>query len=785
MRLPSSRSSTPASRKTRPGLRGDRILGRNWRALLCTGISLLAAACGQKAPTPTTPPPTTPNPTAAFLVLEAREKQLDETLWQPEIEAQRHGQVIVALWDDLRQHDGYEVAGRFDFERLVLPTTPRRETFEHSISRNTFTEPLETLDRSGWLEMLRRLKSRGFRLAQSEWRHVEFRPAGVEPARSRFQVELHLGNESQQIRSVVRFELRIAWAKQEPAAPPRAEVLEVRAPVVLERPGIPVFRDALAELIEPVPHFETLDPGILLHDLNGDHLPEVAVVTKNLVLRNEAGRLTPEPIVQNPPQPMHHGMFADFTGDGRTDFLAADTRAVWLWEGDVQGQFAGARRLAWRAPGPVYCFAWTAGDIDLDGDLDVWLTQYKLPYVEGQMPTPYYDANDGFPSYLLLNDGRGNFRDATEASGLAAKRFRRTYSAAFLDFDRDGDLDLANVSDFAGIELYRNEGTGRFENATLVLLPEWHGFGMALTTGDYDGDGALDMLMVGMNSDAASRLEALGLTRDDLPDRAHYRRAMTYGNRLFSWSGQRFTESRMAGSIARAGWAWGATSFDFDEDGDTDVFIVNGHNSRASVADYEPQFWTHDIYIGTSEHRPATQLFFQSAGTRLYGDGRSYGGFQKDRFFLNLGHTNFLEAGYLLGAASEADSRSAASADLDGDGQLDLIYTTLRQWPTVQLELRALKNGAPRGSWIAFALRDGPRVHAPGTIIELTLNSGAKLVRTCLLGDSYRTQHAAILHFGLGTETAIREARIFAIGAKTPRVLPNPATGQVHAVALE
>mgnify|MGYP003336824970 CR=1 FL=1 len=73
--------------------------------------------------------------------------------------------------------------------------------------------------------------------------------------------------------------------------------------------------------------------------------------------------------------------------------------------------------------------------------------QYKLPYVAGQMPTPYYDANDGFPGYLLRNDGHGNFTDATAASGLASKRFRRSYSASFVDLDEDGDVDLVVVSD--------------------------------------------------------------------------------------------------------------------------------------------------------------------------------------------------------------------------------------------------------------------------------------------------------------------------------------------------
>ena len=62
----------------------------------------------------------------------------------------------------------------------------------------------------------------------------------------------------------------------------------------------------------------------------------------------------------------------------------------------------------------------TGGDIDGDGDLDAWFGQYKIPYENGQMGQPYYDANDGYPAALLLNDGTGHFTDVTESAGLAA-----------------------------------------------------------------------------------------------------------------------------------------------------------------------------------------------------------------------------------------------------------------------------------------------------------------------------------------------------------------------------
>src|SRR5205814_10005788 len=89
----------------------------------------------------------------------------------------------------------------------------------------------------------------------------------------------------------------------------------------------------------------------------------------------------------------------------------------------------------------------TCGDIDGDGDLDVFIGQYKEPYEGGATPKPFYDANDGNPAFLLLNDGHGRFTDATAQSGLAKKRFRRTYSASFVDLNRDGHLDLVVVRD--------------------------------------------------------------------------------------------------------------------------------------------------------------------------------------------------------------------------------------------------------------------------------------------------------------------------------------------------
>ena len=256
---------------------------------------------------------------------------------------------------------------------------------------------------------------------------------------------------------------------------------------------------------------------LLVCDLNADGLPEVVLGGANTVLWNQGDfRFERKNLVDEKFSLWHAGVIGDFTGDRILDIVGANgTGEGVILEGKGNGRFESPRRC-WE-PVALFPSAITAGDVDQDGDLDVWFTQYKPPYVQGQMPTPFYDAVDGRPSHLMLNVGGGRFEDATERSGLAAKRHRRTYSSSFVDLDDDHDLDLMVVSDFSGLDLYENDGHGKFREITDRWVDERHAFGMAHTFGDYDGDGRQDFYMVGMSSTTARRLDRLGLGRSDFP----------------------------------------------------------------------------------------------------------------------------------------------------------------------------------------------------------------------------------------------------------------------------
>jgi hypothetical protein len=657
----------------------------------------------------------------------AYEEDAAKRYWGSELVAEKYGRAIEQLWDRLNASTNKLELLANERVSVAVPAYADAVQLNQGIQ---LYRPAGSLQAQPLAELIRQFT--GWELAQCEFRQIGFTNS-AHPA-SRFYFSAHLFNSPQEQRAILEGELAVQWEGS--VEEPRIGRVDASALQIRTREGTPPFRQVFNDTVKPKEGSYFIDP-LMVWDLDQDGSSEIILAAANRVYRRSGdGTWQAGVLCEHDPGLVFTAVLGDFTGNGTVDFLCAKFEGLFLYEGTADGRFPDPPRQVWPAqPHLKYAQTIALGDIDEDGDLDIFLGQYKVPYEKGQMPFPYFDANDGFPSYLLENDGKGNFTDVTLKAGLGLKRGRRVYNATLIDLNRDGALDLVMVSDFAGLDAFAGDGRGHFKDVTTNWFAQREGFGMANCFADFNRDGRMDLLMIGMNSPTADRLASLGLHRPYEVEDAGMRARATFGNRLlFGQENGTFQQNAMSDVVARTGWSWSCAAEDYDNDGFPDLYIVNGHESNESVREYEPEFWLHDIYVGSSKENSLGQKYFVGKMQATRGHGWSYGGYEKNRFFLNLGGTNFVECAWLMGLAMEEPCRNVIAEDLDGDGRADLIVTTFKVYPAMQQTIQIFRNEFPvQKPLLTLRLND---VKETGRAID----AGTNRVEPLLSAGSYRSQ---------------------------------------------
>jgi hypothetical protein len=405
------------------------------------------------------------------------------------------------------------------------------------------------------------------------------------------------------------------------------------------------------------------------------------------------------------------------------------------------------------------------GDIDNDGDLDVYVTAYG-------------------DNTMYRNEGNGRFTDVTAAAGANDSRW--STSAAFVDYDRDGHLDLyvANYLDFTPAankpcteaagqrdycaptayrpvpdRLLRNRGDGTFEDASEKAgITRAFGNGLGVAVGDYDGDGWPDIyvandatpnqlwmnqrdgtfedmgLLSGAAYNAAGRPEgSMGIAAGDYDRDGDEDLVVTniVGETfvLYENDGSGGFEDRRAAVGLAAPTAmmtgFGADWFDADNDGWLELFIANGAVNLIPSLRGTP-----------NPFRQRNQLF---VGSRESGVG--------SRTVVRLREVT-AQAG--PGLELLEVSRGAAFGDLDLDGRVDILVTN-NGGP-----VRLLRNVTPApGHWLRLRLvQSGRNRRAVGASIRLDLAGQPPIVRRVRSDGSYLSSSDDRLHIGLGSATS-------------------------------
>lgn len=321
--------------------------------------------------------------------------------------------------------------------------------------------------------------------------------------------------------------------------------------------------------------------GLALGDVDGDGLEDFYVAMgpglPNMLLRQRADGTFEETAAAGNVAFLDDTkgvLFADMDGDGDDDLLLAIGPAILLAQNDGKGKFASSAPMRAATDAAFYHLA--VADFDNDGDLDVYGCRYVDEAYGVSIPLPYHDANNGPNNVLFRNEGAGRFTDATVACGLDANNRRFSVAAAWADYDNDGDLDLYVANDFGRNNLYRNDG-GHFSDVAAAAGVEDQAAGMGVAFADVDEDGDLDLYVTNMFSAAGNRIAyqerfqpALG-TAERTAIQEH-----ALGNSLFLNRGDG-TFARAAETSVRMGrWGWGARFCDLNDDGREDIVAPNG-----------------------------------------------------------------------------------------------------------------------------------------------------------------------------------------------------------------
>ncbi len=392
--------------------------------------------------------------------------------------------------------------------------------------------------------------------------------------------------------------------------------------------------------------------------------------------------------------------FADVDGDGWLDLLVLGMTGTppALFHNRGDGTFADVTATSGLdLPGQSFSAAF--GDYDRDGDLDLAVSRW------GNTGLP-----PAAPGSLWRNDGAGKFTDVSQAAGLPLF-FSRTdpvlvilgitlsFTPNFVDVDHDGWLDLLVAGDFGASTVLRNQGDGTFADQTTAVISDENGMGAAI--GDVDNDGDLDWFV-------SSIWDPNGVVE------GHWG---TTGNRLYRNDGAGvFSDATDAAGVRVGYWGWGSTLLDLDNDGDLDLFHTNGWNNGEESAEFHTD---------------------------------------PSRCFVNDGTGVFTDRCADLGIVDTGQGRGVVAFDYDRDGDLDLFVTNNQQ------PARLLRNDGGTAQHFLVVTLAGPGSNTAGVGARITVKTGATTqLRELRAGSNFESQDPTVAHFGLGTAPTVDELRI-------------------------
>ena len=480
----------------------------------------------------------------------------------------------------------------------------------------------------------------------------------------------------------------------------------------------------------------SIGTGVAIGDYDGDGRPDIFVVSKTESCRlfRNLGDFKFEDTTENAgvgdvgaaARIWKSGVtFVDVNNDGHLDLYLCRFDApnlLYINQGDGTFKEMGrAYGLDVKDASVMAAFC----DYDRDGWLDVYIATNMLSDAAGPK---------GQRGYMFRNQGNGTFANVTDRAGITGET--RSHSATWWDYNNDGWPDLYVAYDYGLPDtLYHNNRNGTFTDKAEQYLPHTSFSSMGADLGDVNNDGLIDFFVTDMAStthqkdqhiiaDARARLEERPVNATGAPK--YHRNAL-----LLNTGTGYCLEAAFLAHVAATDWTWSSRLEDLDNDGRLDLHVTNGFPRDPGVDAVKRQM--------SAESGAERIRIMYDTPMRA----------ENNVALRNLGDLQFEDVSLAWGLEEKGVSLGAAFGDLDGDGDLDVVYSNYQKGVSV------LRNDCDTGHRVMIDLRGTVSNRlGVGTMIRIESALGVQ-VRQLGLARGYMSSSEPSVHFGLGNDILI------------------------------